>query len=821
MSIRLLQAIFLSGVYTAADGATLSLAPGLEADLVGQGKAVWVENPIESAILGARADDLRAMGIVTAQPSNENGILATDYLAYAEFDENTLYRFGKGNAGTTFIYRVLKADGSVSSGIDSSLLLDPAGAAVTGSGATTVQTVWAWDDYQLAQYRDGTTQLNYLYKSIDNFATCGANAPLYNDNKAIFTIGWNKSLASPATNLTIMAPWSLCRATNNLGEDVLIFGQYNTNASRTAGGANDWSHVWQSKRQGDVGTWECVLEMNTAGVNIVRHCHAVKQDPQTGFFWILYGDDYNSGIYVWDGIHAIDANVRPSAAAGYTGWFGMDQFNNPTGNPYNGVSTDVIFEADEVIIPLDNGTALAQRGVYACKRDLSNFRRVWDGASGGQVLNQDLYSTAVCPLTGTAVMSVLIPGASVGVEDYKLDLFTSLFSSGYKEWTKVGRYELNTLVSTSRQFIGMRFRDNGDLILASANGAGKDAYSSAVCRISGAFDPLGDVECVHPVYWVDPIAGNDGNTGYTPTSMWKTVKYAITANRVPFGCLVSVGPGYSDEGTSTITPAWKTTGRPGRPEIPVWVRGAGRKATTLAVNLSGVGIQMATALYPIRFSKLHATNVGTGYFLSSGASVPVSKIAQFDDVYLSGGGSPFRQESARFIVRQFEAAIPASSSLIVAQYNTGDMSILVEAGAIVGGQWGILWTGTAGSDCVVQNVTGINQTTALVEALAAAVIFPTVRNCAIQGTPPALKDSRSSKTSIVGVVYNNAYAVAPTTFLSADTTSFVGSLGLVTGTAQPTKSSVLKSAGGGFGPVRDMFGAVFGPGRREIGAVRI
>jgi len=258
-------------------------------------------------------------------------------------------------------------------------------------------------------------------------------------------------------------------------------------------------------------------------------------------------------------IHAIDANVRPSAAAGYTGWFGMDQFNNPTGNPYNGVSTDVIFEADEVIIPLDNGTALAQRGVYACKRDLSNFRRVWDGASGGQVLNQDLYSTAVCPLTGTAVMSVLIPGASVGVEDYKLDLFTSLFSSGYKEWTKVGRYELNTLVSTSRQFIGMRFRDNGDLILASANGAGKDAYSSAVCRISGAFDPLGDVECVHPVYWVDPIAGNDGNTGYTPTSMWKTVKYAITANRVPFGCLVSVGPGYSDEGTSTITPAWKRT----------------------------------------------------------------------------------------------------------------------------------------------------------------------------------------------------------------------------------------------------------------------
>lgn len=93
------------------------------------------------------------------------------------------------------------------------------------------------------------------------------------------------------------------------------------------------------------------------------------------------GDDYNSGIYVWDGIHPIDANVRASAASAYTGWFGMDQFNNPTGNPYNGVSTDVIFADDEVIIPLDSGTANAQRGVYACNRDLTNFRLVWDGGS--------------------------------------------------------------------------------------------------------------------------------------------------------------------------------------------------------------------------------------------------------------------------------------------------------------------------------------------------------------------------------------------------------------------------------------------------------
>lgn len=45
MSIRLLQAIFLSGGYTAVNGATLSLESALEADLVSQGKAVWVLPP--------------------------------------------------------------------------------------------------------------------------------------------------------------------------------------------------------------------------------------------------------------------------------------------------------------------------------------------------------------------------------------------------------------------------------------------------------------------------------------------------------------------------------------------------------------------------------------------------------------------------------------------------------------------------------------------------------------------------------------------------------------------------------------------------------
>ena len=45
MSICLLQSIFIAGVLSPVDGSTLSLSAALEADLVNQGKAVWVAAP--------------------------------------------------------------------------------------------------------------------------------------------------------------------------------------------------------------------------------------------------------------------------------------------------------------------------------------------------------------------------------------------------------------------------------------------------------------------------------------------------------------------------------------------------------------------------------------------------------------------------------------------------------------------------------------------------------------------------------------------------------------------------------------------------------
>lgn len=90
MSIRLLQAIFLSGVYTAVDGATLSLSPGLEADLVGQGKAVWIKQPNSSTDLLNHAVEHSRIGLLGNPGSRNSCVEQTLPIHHPVMDPDTL-----------------------------------------------------------------------------------------------------------------------------------------------------------------------------------------------------------------------------------------------------------------------------------------------------------------------------------------------------------------------------------------------------------------------------------------------------------------------------------------------------------------------------------------------------------------------------------------------------------------------------------------------------------------------------------------------------------------------------------------------------------
>ena len=63
MTIRLLSAVLIAGVHYSVNGNTLSLAPSLEADLVGQGKAVWVTPPAVRTDLVDHAAFHTALGL--------------------------------------------------------------------------------------------------------------------------------------------------------------------------------------------------------------------------------------------------------------------------------------------------------------------------------------------------------------------------------------------------------------------------------------------------------------------------------------------------------------------------------------------------------------------------------------------------------------------------------------------------------------------------------------------------------------------------------------------------------------------------------------
>ena len=130
-----------------------------------------------------------------------------------------------------------------------------------------------------------------------------------------------------------------------------------------------------------------------------------------------------------------------------------------------------------------------------------------------------------------------------------------------------------------------------------------------------------------------------------------------------------------------------------------------------------------------------------------------------------------------------------------------------------------LWSGGAGSSATVEHVTGIGQSSALVDVLAAAVTLPAVRNCAESGGAPVVKDGRTVKTSADGLIGHNVASVASTGLVGGDAGSqVVASLGLIGSTGMPTPTSALIGAGTASASAqRDVVGEPF-TSPRNVGA---
>lgn len=818
MTIKLTANVRWGGV-DYAPGATI---PGLsasdEAALVSSNRAQWVGLPSTTQSAGVPVLAVTSPGggvelsvggrsvTIGASQSSENRLVCVDALPFMAMAENSTYIFGR--ATDTTMTRRPKAGGADSASLAITSLLIEDGVTAITSGAW--MTCWVWDDYQLAQVRDLSSGKSYLYKSVDNFATVGTNAPLYNDNKCVFAVGWNTNQTVAAADISIMAAWSLSRATNRRGEDLVVFGQYNVNGSRTAGGANDWSSVLCSRNNGD--TWGVVLEQNTGGQNIVRHCHAVQFDPYEKEWWIQYGDGSSSAFFVWDGIHPIAPNTRARDAAQYRGWRGMDAGNNPNGNPATGQTTVLLFLPDEIIAPIDHGFTSA-RGVYRLSRDLSVFEQITDPGEIGQPVGHAMYSGTMCQRTGTMIVSTLIESEFTDPSvDYTLWIWTATPAGNYRDWKRVGRYMLDTTRNSGRQHAQMIARPDGTIWVGSSNGAGKEYHSTAVCRIDGVHS--GEEEVIHPVYWIDPVNGSDLNNGYSPSTAWGTAGYALRGNRVTHSCLVHVEPGLTADGTSSWTLSLAANLRRAQTNYPVIVRGKGRKRSGIKGASASTLFGQGTTKIDIRFESLSLYNVGPIW--DHGASVPLTTYAEFRDVYLKSGATAFTLTSGRVVVSQFEADV---TTRLAFGLGTADYVFEAESGVVRGGQSFINHRGSSATVCRIENVVGIGQTVCGIDVLDTAVVLPVVRNVAIDAAVPVVRDNRTIKTTAVGIIGNNVGRVASTGLIDGNDGSLtVADMMLIGTTGAPRPGSPLIGSGNAnAGPARDINGTAFG-WQKNVGA---
>jgi len=788
-------------VYTGADVVTFD--PGKESVAL---TATISDQGIEIIGPDGKPIDITELG----KAYSENRLSAVDYYPYLAYSENSKYRFAKKDASPSVVTRILLSDGSESSGVNVTTLYAEDGATLLAAGSP-VQGVWAWDDYQLLQVADLATGKYHIYKSIDNFATCGANAPLYNDNKLVYSVGWNSGKTANAAGISIMAQWSLSRGKNTRGEDMLVFGQYNVNAARVSGGSNDWSNVLCSRQAGDAGTWDVVLEANTDGTNILRHCHAVMQDPYTLEWWIFYGDGATSGVYVWDGIRPIPANTLPSNAAKYRGWRGMDRFNTPTAN-FNPLQiTTVVFTADELIAPVDHGYT-SDRGIYSISRDLSRFEKIWDGASGGLPINHSMYSSLMCPITKTILASTLIEtGAVSETEDYTLWVFAATKAGNYRDWTRVSRYAIEAGATYGRSHPVFFAKPNGELLIGGVKGAGKDSNSTSICRISGKYSQEIE-EPIHPVYWVDPIKGVDTNTGYGPSAAWKTLNRALTGSRVVTSSLINIAPGATDEGTSSYAIAVNTVTKPAQANHPVWIRGAGRKSSIISGSNVAAVFAQGTTKVNMRWSSLSGKNAAAGNWFDTSSTSAMSINVTFRDCYFmpTGNGAAIRAASGVVDIAQIEADIGTNGQLLNAAAGN-EMDIRLAAAVARGGKQICEFQGTAASSMRVENVTGIGQWYGGIIANAAAVNLPTVKNLALDANAPPVRDERSVKTSADGLVEYNIGRAASVGLVGGDVGSkTVATLGLIGTSGVPGPTSAIVGAGLlTAGPTTDAYGGAF------------
>lgn len=365
------------------------------------------------------------------------------------------------------------------------------------------------------------------------------------------------AVLTPTVNDTYFLHQGLCEATIG-GQPCLLAAEYNVNATRVSGGSNDGVKLWRSDNLG--ASWYAVLTWNV-GYHEIRHFHGVAQDPETGLIFLLCGDDAESRIISWDGVSPSPAVPSVANLNSTSGW-------KCIGGSMRERFAGIAFRGEYFFGMVDSYAA--QSGVWRGKcADLSDFGRVSTGPKydadsadnngwyGFTATNGDIYFCTQITAVSTARQSIVY-GSRDG-----------------ENWYAVAKYrcQANAIACIPRSFHQI---PDGRIMMQVDYATARTTKQTILLQQSD-MDFIEDrPDVVSPVYFVDPVYGNDSTGTGDFQAPWKTVNKAITGNRITFGARVMVTrAGVFDEVAANL--AWTGhAANPGESGHIVTISGTGR-----------------------------------------------------------------------------------------------------------------------------------------------------------------------------------------------------------------------------------------------------
>lgn len=445
--------------------------------------------------------------------------------------------------------------------------------------STLVKDVWEFDGALLAVVGRAvvvTEQQYDLWRSVDGGAT------------------WTVVL-TPAVESVYFLHQGICEATIN-GRTVLLAAEYNVHSTRTPGGANDAVSVWLSSDNG--ASWAVQFTWND-GNHQIRHIHAIAQDPITGGVFICCGDDLESRIVVWDGIAALPATPSVANLNATSGWKAI-------GGAQRHRFVGIIFSGEYFYGAVD--TFASESGIWRGKcADLSEYTRVSTGPKydsicadnngwyGFKAPNGDMYFCTQVTAVSTARQSVVY-GSRDG-----------------ENWYSIAQYRVqaNAAACLPRSFLVI---PDGRVMMSVDYATGRTAKQSILLQLSD-MDFIEDrPDVLSPVWFVDPVSGNDSTGTGDFQTPWKTVNKAITNDNITTGARVMVTrEGVFDEVAANLN--WDShAANAGEADQIVCISGVSREGTILnyITPTAGGPIWRPSATMPLELEHLTCRIAATG-----------------------------------------------------------------------------------------------------------------------------------------------------------------------------------------------------------------